>query len=383
AAGFVDLEASSDLTFLGKIKANGTTRDTDGGTITFGAPGNMTVAGGGLDASGGDRGSGGFIDIEVVNGSLVVSAPLDVRGGEGGDVLFVGGTTWQPPAAADINVSGTGDAGSGGSIDLSANGDLSIAGSATGTGAVSADPTFPDGGDGADYCLTSIIGSITVTGQANMSAASGGGGGGLDFEAGLDLTISVPMATMSTGADGFAGDVTFLAPRVLTLSQSVNAQGGTGIGGSIDAEAGTSADVSNQLMVDSTQVAGNIFLSGCTVNIESNGLLSSTGPVAATPGAGVNMVQAGSTMTIPGTVKARAQNSLTYRHPPAPVTTGATITPPPTTQQDSNTPCCVDCPVTTTTTTTLPTTTTTSSTSTTTTGPPTTTTTSSTSTTTT
>src|SRR5262249_12766810 len=76
AAGSVDLEASSNLTFSGKIKANGTTRDTDGGTITFGAPGNMTVAGGGLDASGGDRGSGGFIDIEVVNGSLVVSAPL-------------------------------------------------------------------------------------------------------------------------------------------------------------------------------------------------------------------------------------------------------------------------------------------------------------------
>src|SRR5262249_44025793 len=262
-----------------------------------------------------------------------------------------------------------------------------------GTGAVSADPTFPDGGDGADYCLTSIIGSITVTGQANMSAASGGGGGALDFEAGLDLTISVPMATMSTGADGFAGDVTFLAPRVLTLSQAVNAQGGTGAGGSIDAEAGTSADVSNQLMVDSTQVAGNIFLSGCTVNIESSGLLSSTGPVAGTPGAGVNMVQAGSTMTIAGTLKAGDQNILAYRQPPAPVTTGATITPPPTIQQDSNTPCCVDCPVTTTTSTTTsststtttgpPTTTTTSSTSTTTTGPPTTTTTSSTSTTTT
>src|SRR5262249_14130514 len=277
----------------------------------------------------------------------------------GGEAAWLGGTGCRPPAAADINVSGTGDAGSGGSIDLSANGDLSIAGSATGTGAVSADPTFPDGGDGADYCLTSIIGSITVTGQANMSAASGGGGGGLDFEAGLDLTISVPMATMSTGADGFAGDVTFLAPRVLTLSQSVNAQGGTGIGGSIDAEAGTSADVSNQLMVDSTQVAGNIFLSGCTGNSESNGLLSSTGPVAGTPGAGVNMVQAGSTMTIAGTLKAGDQNILTYRQPPAPLTTGATITPPPTIQQDSNIPCCVDCPLTTTapTPTTLPATT--------------------------
>src|SRR5262249_53896373 len=89
--------------------------------------------------------------------------------------------------------------------------------------------------------------------------------------------------------------------------------------------------------------------------------------------------------TIAGTVKAGDPNILTSPQPPAPVPTGATITPPPTIQQDSNIPCCVDCPVTTTTstTTTLPTTTTTSSTTTTTTGPPTTTTTSSTSTTTT
>src|SRR5262245_27956635 len=171
AGGVVDLEAlNGDLDYSGRIKANGTTRDGDGGGVSASATGNMTVAGGTVDASGGDRAGGGFIDIEVTNGSLVVSSTLSAPGGDGGDLILVGGTSLQTTASADIDVSASGDAGSGGSIDLSASGDLSIAGNADGTGAVSADPTFSDGGDGADYCLTSDTGSITVTGQADMSA---------------------------------------------------------------------------------------------------------------------------------------------------------------------------------------------------------------------
>jgi hypothetical protein len=374
--GTVDLEANNgDLDFSGRIKANGTTRDGDGGAVSLGATGNMTVAGGPIDASGGDRASGGFLDFEVVNGSFLMSAPLNVAGGDGGDVILVGGTTLQTTASADINVSATGDAGSGGSIDLSADGDVSVAGNADGTGAVSADPTFPDGGDGADYCLTSNNGSITVTGQADMSAAAGGSGGQLDFEAGLDLTVSKPMASMATGADGMGGDVTFFTTAgAISLPQPVNVQGG-GFGGTMDIEAGTSADVANQLMVDGTISGGQIFLSGCTVTVESKALLSALGPTDGAVGASMNMIQAGSNMTIAGTLKAGAQNLLTYRQPPAPSLAGATIVPAATIQQDPTIPCCVACPVTTTTssTTSLPTTTTTSSTTTTSAAPPTTT----------
>ncbi|HKA29714.1 MAG TPA: hypothetical protein VKH82_10080 [Candidatus Binatia bacterium] len=368
AGGIVDLEAlNGDLNYSGRIKANGTTRDGDGGAVSLSATGNMTVAGGTVDASGGDRAGGGFIDIEVTNGSLLVSSTLSAPGGDGGDLILVGGTSLQTTASADIDVSASGDAGSGGSIDLSASGDLSIAGNADGTGAVSADPTFSDGGDGADYYLTSDTGSITVTGQADMSAASGGSGGQIDFEAGLDLTVLKPMATMSTGADGVGGDVTFFAGRNLSVPQPVNASGGTGSGGTTDVEAGANADVAGQLVVDGTLVAGQNFLSGCTVTVESNALLSAQGPSAGMAGAAMNIVQAGSAMTIAGTLKAGDQNLLTYRQPPAPVTTGATIVPAPTIQQDPNIPCCVACPVTTTTSTTtsLPTTSTTSSTSTT------------------
>jgi hypothetical protein len=369
AGGIVDLEAlDGDLNYSGRIKANGTTRDGDGGAVSLSATGNMTVAGGTVDASGGDRAGGGFIDIEVVNGSLVVSSTLSAPGGDGGDLILVGGTTLQTTASADINVSATGDAGSGGSIDLSASGDVTIASNADGTGAVSADPTFSDGGDGADYDITSDSGSITVTGQGDMSAASGGSGGQIDFEAGLDLTVTKPMATMSTGADGVGGDVTFFAPRNISVPQPVNASGGSGSGGTTDVEAGANPDVAGQLVVDGTLVAGQNFLSGCAVTVESNALLSAQGPSAGMAGAAMNIVQAGSAMTIAGTLKAGDQNLLTYRQPPAPVTTGATFVPAPTIQQDPNIPCCVACPVTTTTSTTtsLPTTSTTSSTSTTT-----------------
>ena len=373
--GVIDFEANNgDLNFSGRIKANGTTRDGDGGAVSLFATGNMTVAGGPIDASGGDRAGGGFLDFEVLNGSFLMSASLNVAGGDGGDVILVGGTTLQTTASADINVSATGDAGSGGSIDLSASGDVSIAGDADGTGAVSADPTFSDGGDGADYDLTSDNGSITVTGQADMSAASGGFGGELDFEAGLDLTISNQMATMAAGVDGMGGDVTFLAGRALSLTQSVDASGGA-FGGTIDAEAGTLADVTSKLTVDGDTVSGQTFLSGCTVNIESKAVLSALGPSDDMVGAAINMVQAGSSMTIAGTLKAGAQNLITYREPPAPTLTGASIVPAATIQQDPTIPCCVACPVTTTTssTTSLPTTTTTSSTTTTSAAPPTTT----------
>src|SRR5262245_6626132 len=368
AGGIVDLEAlNGDLNYSGRIKANGTTRGGDGGAVSLSATANMTVAGGTVDASGGDRAGGGFIDFEVVSGSLLVSAPMSAPGGDGGDLILVGGTTLQTTAAAGINVSATGDAGSGGSIDLSAGGDVTIAGDADGTGAVSADPTFNDGGDGADYDITSDSGSITVTGQADVSAAPGGLGGQIDFEAGLDLTVLKPMATMSTGADGSGGDVTFLAGRNLTVPQPANAQRGPGSGGTTDLEAGTTADVAGQLVVDGTLVAGQNFLSGCTVTVESKALLSAQGPAAAMAGTAMNIVQAGSTMTIAGTLTAGDQNLLTYRQPPAPVTTGATIIPAPTIQQDTDIPCCVACTVTTnaSTPTRLPTTRSTSSTSTT------------------
>src|SRR5262249_22735951 len=160
----------------------------------------------------------------------------------------------------------------------------------------------------------------------------------------------------------------FLAGRNISVPFSVSAQGGTGSGGTTDVEAGANADIAGQLVVDGTLFAGQNFLSGCTVTVESKAVLSAQGPSAGMPGAALNLVQPGAAMTTAGTLKAGFENLLTYRQPPAPVTTGATIVPAPTIQQDPTIPCCVACPVTTTTstTTTLPTTSTTSSTSTTT-----------------
>src|SRR5262249_49914013 len=152
-------------------------------------------------------------------------------------------------------------------------------------------------------------------------------GGDIDFEANLDLTISAPMTTASLGTDGEGGDVTFLAGTALTLQDSVNAQADD-LGGSIDAEAGTVADVSDQLTVKGSVVGGSIFLSGCTVTVEPTGVLSALGPSANMPSQAVNYVQAGSSMTIAGTLKAGGQNVLAYLQPPPPVIApGAVITP--------------------------------------------------------
>src|SRR5262245_57851350 len=65
SGGVIDFEAlNGELTFSGRVKANATTRDGDGGTVSLIGSGNTSVGGGMIDVSGGDRASGGFLDIE-------------------------------------------------------------------------------------------------------------------------------------------------------------------------------------------------------------------------------------------------------------------------------------------------------------------------------
>ena len=122
SGGEVDLEATAgNLSFDGRIKANGTTRAGDGGDVNLYAGGTLTVTGGTIDASSGDMAFGGTISLQSLNGFTSVSVPLNASGGDAGEIDVTAGTTLQMSTAADLNVGATGDAGSGGEVDIEAH----------------------------------------------------------------------------------------------------------------------------------------------------------------------------------------------------------------------------------------------------------------------
>ena len=280
SGGEVDLEATAgNLTFNGRIKANGTTRAGDGGDVNLFAGGLLSFSGGTIDASSGDMAFGGTISLQSLNGSTTVTVPLNASGGDAGEIDILAGTTLQMSAAADMNVGATGDAGSGGEVDIEATGDITIGGDSDGAGAPAASSEDQQsGGDGADVSIISDTGNVTMNGHIDSSAAAGGLGGDLDLEAAVDLVFSKQLISTSTGDGSGGGDVFLAAGRTLSITQQVNAGGGTGSGGSIEASAGATLTVSAPLLTDGPQLGGTITLQGCTVNITSSGIVSSQGP---------------------------------------------------------------------------------------------------------
>src|SRR4029450_2320320 len=175
-AGLVDFEAlGGDITFAGRIKANGTTRLSFGGDVTLFATGNSNVSSGtSLDVSGGDMGAGGSISIDALTGSLMAAIPLNAKGGDGGDIEMSAGTTLTTTSATTLDLSATGDAGSGGDIDISAVGNIIVGGEANSTGTPAASSQDQQsGGDGGDYDIFSDTGSITVNGKNTLNGAAG------------------------------------------------------------------------------------------------------------------------------------------------------------------------------------------------------------------
>jgi cysteine-rich repeat protein len=353
SGGEVDLEATAgNLSFDGRIKANGTTRAGDGGDVNLFAGGTLTVTGGTIDTSSGDMAFGGTISLQSLNGATSVIVPLNASGGDAGEIDVTAGTTIQMSNAASMLVGANGDAGSGGTVDIEAVGDILIGGDSDGAGSPAASSTDQQsGGDGADVSIISDTGNVTMNGKIDSGAAAGGLGGDIDLEAAVDLVFSKQLITTSTGDGSGGGDAFLAAGRTLSITQQVNAGGGTGSGGSIEATAGATLTVSAPLLTDGPQLGGTITLQGCTVNITSSGIVSAQGP--GTDPAGTNVVLASSTMTINGTLRATLENLLTYRMPPAPsIGSHAVVQPAATIQLDPTLPCCLSCPATTTTSTT-------------------------------
>jgi hypothetical protein len=253
AAGTVDIEAlGGDMNFNGRIKANATTRAGDGGNITLFGLNNLTATGM-LDVSAGDMGLGGEIDLTAQNDAMVVNAPQNTAGGDGGAICLLSGTTMQVAGGASMMANANGDAGSGGDVELESGGDMTVNADTDGTGSPAASSQdMQSGGDGADVTMISDNGKMTLNGKIDASAAAGGSGGNLDLEAGTDLTFSKQLFATSTGTFGFGGDVSLFANGNLNVPQQVNTNGGIGGGGTFEATAGATLTVSAPVITDGT-----------------------------------------------------------------------------------------------------------------------------------
>jgi len=333
---------AEDIPDCGNVAAHGTCSGGDrviqgslnasapdeGGDVAVIAPqGSITIAGSGINASGGEDG-GGTIDLEA-GGNVTTGAPLNVNGG--------------------------GLSGDAGSVTVFANGSVSIGGAITGNAGGS---VTEGGGAGADVEITAVAGTLTVT--AGISADSGvpdGDGGEVDLTAGMDIVQTGSISAAGRGVDAAGGDVAPSAGRSLTLG-AIDVSGGNGGGGSIFADAGGSARLQGQLDGDGGAtfqvvaatiavtsrvhadaydgfLGGAVILRACDVAVNAGAVLSSLGPT------GENLLQASGQMTIGGTLTSTA-NRLEYLDPAKlpQVATGAVVAPPPAIAQNSLLPPC-------------------------------------------
>ncbi len=315
--GEIVIEAGGNVSITGRLRAEGSKRDSSGGDITIRAAGNLTADSPALlSAFGGSEGTGGTVDA-VIGGAATINVPIDASGGEGGFVdISSGGTT----IVRDINLDGGGDAGSGGCAQIEAGTDVELRGIIRLNGVRG---EFMTGGCGGFVCIEARFGELLVANgaavRANGAAPDGGGGqieilardsmviagpveavgsdgdtcgGGVCVESQRDVTVTSTGAVDASGGDT-GGDLELLAGRDLVIRGPVSGAGTTrgGFGGLICLEAGEREP--GQLQIDATVdaganrqcsdedgcgEAGEIEVTGCDITLTASANVTAQAP---------------------------------------------------------------------------------------------------------
>lgn len=289
-AGDIFIDVGGNATIEGTLSADATSGFGIAGEIIVRAEGNIstskTISATNPQASF----SPGTVEI-VAFGSLTIGAPVDVSGGDGGEVSIESGLDLVTASGATLDADGTGDAGFGGSIDVFSlrgitlggqlqargNGGTGQSGGSGGTILVEAqygtlnvnnsafaDGAVPDGD--ADEVSFIAEGTITVAQGATISArtdAGFGAGGVLGLESEVDVVINGTL-DCSGGLEG--GELLVSAGRNVTLSGLINGKGRNAgaFGGSIFVDAGLRTR-GTLLVEDEVDSGGGIcsFEEGC------------------------------------------------------------------------------------------------------------------------
>jgi hypothetical protein len=263
AGGNVVTSSNSDITSNGMGPLSGGERLGDGGTVEITSTAGNIILNGMITMVGQNQGMGGAVLLVTPN-DLTVANSVDLGGGGGGGGEFIatvdGDILVSRPIKADSVVAD----GDGGSIQMSALGNLTINDPATlGVSGHSFDQI---GGFGGEITLLAG-GTMTIQNGVVVRANAGqdfDGDGGL-FEAdalGGDLTFGANFIGKSGEDDGTGAAISLFAARDLLWSGDVDV-GGNGDGGDVEGDAGRQLVQSGVIRAEGQNMlagAGNIAL---------------------------------------------------------------------------------------------------------------------------
>jgi cysteine-rich repeat protein len=294
AADRIELRSQAGTVQIdGILDARGTNTDGSGGSIDV-TGGNVVVAGD-IKTNAGNLGVGGPISIDAKTGGLVIAGNLDGYGGSGGPV------------------------------DLTADGTI------TTTGRIDIRATAA-GGDGGLMTVLTTTGSIALGGKIYMQGdegtdtAGGGNGGELNVFSGAGLTLSAAFELSGAPPDGQGGDVFFLSvlDTVQTGTLLAQGRGAESDGGSVEFEShkGLTLGAIDLHGGENLPDSGGALqaLAWCDLTVPSGLTISAEGD------RGNIHLLAGGQLTARGVLKAGAPIVLEYRTLP-PITAGGTFLP--------------------------------------------------------
>jgi cysteine-rich repeat protein len=279
-----------DLTLNGgRLRSPGDADET-GGPITVSLTGAFTMQGAGALINTGGTGGGGDVTVTATSLNLTAGV-IDAAGGSGEDcgdgasvtLVSTGVVTIAVPISADtpgidcdggdIDITGTAvtisqvlDCGGGDptgiTIDATA-GALSV----TSTGGLVAEGRGNDegsGGGGADVDL-SATGNISIAGEVRSTGSADGDGGDIILDAGGSVTVSDRILVNGGGSgDAFGGGIEILAEGPITVGAALEAKtgGAAGAGGDIALETEDDITVTATGKLDARGPSGTVAIFG-------------------------------------------------------------------------------------------------------------------------
>ncbi len=324
--GTFTVQSDGDVVLGGGIAVDGTTPNAQGGNIlvtagryagtVLAAAGNVTVSAN-ITGTAKASGVGGNVTLTANGGKVDVENRIDVSGGgdggsicttSDGDTILSTTPTGGPLLVADGDMSG--DAASGGCIDVFSSGQVSGKNGVSGQVLARGSNAFvtTNGGGCGGMINIEALGPIMLGGGSNGGVdASGGqlGGGGVICLAtdndGADLTVGVPVVAGAAGLGSIGGCIdvcangravvqddidasadcggavcvdALLDTSVTAPAQAIRADGG----GDVEVSGGGLVTLAGPLLsaAESSSLAGS---PGGTVTVLANGSISSSGPV--------------------------------------------------------------------------------------------------------
>ncbi len=234
-AGQIRISAAGPLRIAGRLLAANLTSGGSGGRIELVSSDAVIIESSAeMDFSGGlsSPGGGGSLSIRA-GADVTLGAPLAGNGSNGGTVqIEAGGKV----AVGTVLLSGTGDAGSGGTLAIRAFRDVALLGPVRLQGSTR---LLTDGGDGGALSIESRYGSVQVGATLSAEGAEPNGfGGSIQIVAAGSLTFAkgTTVSVRANGSLGAGGTLQAWAGQQIVQLSAVDASGGAE-GGQVGLEA--------------------------------------------------------------------------------------------------------------------------------------------------